>query len=486
MNDLSLKKTGNDNISNDKPLTPAPKRSALGEEMMAAAQALLWLREGQALPDALLEARAIVAKSSWPAVKDMAYQAVRQMGLCEALAEILNNKAPPPEVLALQMVALTQLMEERRAAAIIIDQVVEACKADSTLRFSAGFMNAVLRRFLREKEALLAKARLKETAQYNLPAWWLSLLRRDHPLQWQNIVANSHGKAPMSLRVNLRQTTVEAYRRLLDTAGLAYQPSEIIAKENSPTAAGLPPAPQQAPCITLSQAVEVHHLPGWEQGMVSVQDLGAQLAAPLLDASPGMRVLDACAAPGGKAAHLLEMLDCQVFALEIDAERAQRIAENFDRGGFSAWPKAKAPRILIGDASQPKDWWDGQLYDRILVDAPCSASGIVARHPDIPWLRRRSDIATLSATQGKILLALWPLLQPGGKLLLCTCSVFRDEGEHMLAKVLTQLPGAQLEPLTWQFGASAPVKLGHLLPTRQAQREHDGFFFARLVKSNPM
>jgi 16S rRNA (cytosine967-C5)-methyltransferase len=452
-------------------------RAALGLEIRAAAQALEAMRQGEALPSAIAEARQPLPKESWSAVQDMAYQAVRQLGLCLSLAELLNNKAPPPEVLAIQIVTLTQLIEGRRPAAIVLDQVVEACKADVNLRFSAGFLNAVMRRFLREQEALMAQAVKDEQARYKLPKWWIDLLRRDHPQSWQQIIANSGAKASMTLRVNQRRITVEAYCSLLTEHGMAYE-----AMTDSATK-------RQTPALRLLQAVDVQLLPGWDQGLVSVQDLGAQLATPLLQVEAGMRVLDACAAPGGKAAHLLESLDCEVTALEIDAERSERIGHNLHRLGLGMGAQGKA-EIKVGDASRPKAWWDGRLYDRILVDAPCSASGIVARHPDIPWLRRRSDITTLSGQQGKILHALWPLLKPGGKLLLCTCSVFRDEGEYLLANLLRELRDAEAEPLNWQFGSSeagTPVdtKLGHLLPTRLANREHDGFFYARLKKISP-
>jgi 16S rRNA (cytosine967-C5)-methyltransferase len=473
-------------------------RAALGQEIRAAANALEAMRQGEALPSAIADARQPLPKESWSAVQDMAYQSVRQLGLCLSLAELLNNKAPPPEVLAIQLVTLTQLIEGRRPAPIVLDQVVEACKADPTLRFSAGFLNAVMRRFLREQDALTAQAVKSEQAQFKLPTWWIDLLRRDHPKTWRQIIANSGAKASMTLRVNQRKISLQDYRALLTEKEMDH---EVMADTVEPGyAANLAQKSHHGtPALRLLQALDVQHLPGWEQGLVSVQDLGAQLAAPLLQVEAGMRVLDACAAPGGKAAHLLESLDCEITALEIDPERLERVEENIQRLGLSHLAKAKID-LKVGDASRPKAWWDGRLYDRILVDAPCSASGIVGRHPDIPWLRRRGDIATLAGQQGKILHALWPLLKPGGKLLLCTCSVFRDEGEYLLANLLRELRDAEVEPLSWHFatsevgaeqnepaaaGVSAEVKLGHLLPTRLPYREHDGFFYARLKKTSP-
>jgi 16S rRNA (cytosine967-C5)-methyltransferase len=468
-------------------------RAALGLEIRAAADALEAMRQGEALPSAIAQARQHLPKESWSAVQDMSYQAVRQLGLCLSLADLLNRKAPPPEVLAIQLVTLTQLLEARRPAPIVLDQVVEACKADANLRFSAGFLNAVMRRFLREQDALMAQASKSEQAKYKLPTWWIDLLRRDHPKAWPQIIANSGAKASMTLRVNQRKISLDDYRTLLTEQGMVH---ELMAEPPGQT----PKRLYGTPAIRLLQALDVVHLPGWEQGLVSVQDLGAQLAAPLLQVEAGMLVLDACAAPGGKAAHLLESLDCEVTALEIDSERAERITENLQRLGLSTLPEAKVT-LTVGDASRPKGWWDGRLFDRILVDAPCSASGIVARHPDIPWLRRRGDIATLSGQQSKILHALWPLLKPGGKLLLCTCSVFRDEGEYLLANLIRELRDVEVEPLSWQFNTGelssaesepvaaaailADVKFGHLLPTRLPHREHDGFFYARLKKTIP-
>lgn len=425
---------------------------------------------GESLPAALLRARAGVAADSGPAVQDMAYQTVRRLGTGLALARILNNKPAAPELQAIQLVALEQLISERRAPAIVIDQVVEACKADPVLRFSAGFLNAVLRRFLRERDALLGRVNREDEARYNLPDWWLELLRRDHPQQWSSIVTQSQRQAGMTLRVNQRISSVADYAARLQAAGMAHQVLGL----------GDPSRRDMAtPAIRLEQPVDVQRLPGWSEGLVSVQDLGAQLAAPLLQVQAGHRVLDACAAPGGKSAHLLEQQDIGLVALDIDAQRTRRIGENLQRLGLMR----DTVQVKVGDAAQPRGWWDGQPFDRILADVPCSASGIVARHPDIPWLRRRRDIATLSGQQLKILGALWSLLKPGGKLLVCTCSVFRDEGEYLLERAMRELRGAQAEGLTWSFETSVAVRLGHLLPTRLPSREHDGFFYARLTKT---
>ncbi|MEN9316588.1 MAG: rRNA m5C967 methyltransferase, S-adenosyl-L-methionine-dependent, partial [Pseudomonadota bacterium] len=228
--------------------------------------------------------------------------------------------------------------------------------------------------------------------------------------------------------------------------------------------------------IRLQTPCDVHQLPGFGQGWCSVQDLAAQLAAPLLDVAAGHRVLDACAAPGGKTAHVLELADCEMTALDSDPVRLVRVEENLSRLGLTA-------RVLPGDASAPADWWDGRPFDRILVDAPCSAAGIVRRHPEIRWLRRRTDLAALAARQAAMVEALWPLLKPGGKLLYATCSVFRAEGEQVVARFCGDHPEAERLPLWWRWADDGPeVELAQLLPSSDEILDHDGFFYASIRK----
>jgi 16S rRNA (cytosine967-C5)-methyltransferase len=217
-------------------------------------------------------------------------------------------------------------------------------------------------------------------------------------------------------------------------------------------------------------------MPGFLQGDVSVQDLAAQLAAPLLGARDGERVLDACAAPGGKTAHLLELSDCRVTALDSDAARLQRVRDTLSRIGRTA-------EVRHGDAARPADWWDGKPFDRILLDAPCSASGIVRRHPDVRWLRRRSDIATMARRQSEMLTALWGVLRPGGTLLFATCSVFRAEGEQVVERFCGRQADAQRQPVIWRWhGESQDHRISHLLPQSVPHRDHDGFFYASILK----
>lgn len=436
------------------------RRAPLALEFRAAAFALERVRAGSALPPALSEAcaRWRVAGASRAATQDFAYGAVRMLGRCLALAARLNARAPAAPIAALQAVALSQLLSPgRRHEAVVVDQAVAAARLDPSTSAAAPFINATLRRFLREREALGAAVMGEPEAQWNHPRWWIDLLRTDHPARWQSILEAGNLPPPMTLRVNARRISIDAYLERLRDAGMG-------ARRIGPVA------------IRLDEPCDVARLPGFDAGLVSVQDLAAQLAAPLLDVQPGHRVLDACAAPGGKTAHLLESVDCTVVALDSDAERLVRVHENLARLGLEA-------QVVAGDASAPEQWWDGRRFDRILVDAPCSASGIVRRHPEIRWLRRRSDIATLSARQAEMLAALWPLLEPGGKLLYATCSVFRAEGEQVVARFGASRPDAERLPLQWPWpGDEQAHPLDHLLPSSGETLDHDGFFYASIRK----
>ncbi|MBN9424889.1 MAG: 16S rRNA (cytosine(967)-C(5))-methyltransferase RsmB, partial [Burkholderiales bacterium] len=366
------------------------------------------------------------------------------------------GRPPAPALAALQWVALDQLLEPLRAEGIIVDQAVAAAKKNVGMAPAAGFLNATLRRFLRERQALLPAAAALDEAQWNFPSWWIKQLRDEYPRDWHRILKVSNDSPPMTLRVNRRRGTVDDYLALLAQAGRAA------------TVVG----PQ---ALRLAQPAAVEALPGWHDGWVSVQDAGAQLAAPLLAPQDGERVLDACAGPGGKTTHLLELAQCELTALDVGPERLRPVHENLARLGMQA-------SVLAGDARSTAGWWDGRPFDRVLVDAPCTASGIVRRHPDIRWLRRRSDLATLSRQQAEILAGLWPVLKPGGKLLYVTCSVFRAEGESVINHFLAERQDAARVPLSWRFGNSADEPVAQLLPTATEARDHDGFFYALLEK----
>ncbi len=436
-------------------------RAPLSHELALAARAIEALAAGRSLPGALdkvLAGGQAVPGASRAAIRDIAYLACRQLGLVRELASLLNARPPASAPASLQWVALSQLLDPMRAEGVIVDQAVTAARELPGATAIGGFLNATLRRFLRERDTLLEAARRKPQARWNFPGWWIEQVRREHPAHWQAILQVGNQPPPMTLRVNRRLGSVDDYLALLAAAGRA-------ARRVGPHA------------IVLDTACPVEDLPGWREGRVSVQDAGAQLAAPLLDPRDGERVLDACAAPGGKTTHLLERADCHVTALDIGEARLRTVRENLDRLGL-----AHSARVVAGDARTPAGWWDRTPFDRILVDAPCTASGIVRRHPDIRWLRRRSDPATLGRQQSEIVAALWPLLRPGGKLLYTTCSVFRAEGESVINHFLAQCRDASRLDLHWRFEPEVAEPVSLLLPTATSTRDHDGFFYALLER----
>ena len=444
----------------------APHRAALGDEMFAAARALVQVQAGQRLPDALDAQCAVLPEPSRAPARDMGYRCVRLLGSLRALTDRLNARRPDPTLLALQWVALEQLIAADRPAAIVVDQAVLALKRGSPAQAAAaGFMNATLRRFGREREALLAGIASDPQACFNLPRWWIDTLAEAWPAHWKDIIAAGNQQAALVLRANVRRITRdELSQRLLD-AGI---PSRVL-------------GPQ---ALALSRAMPVQAIPGFAEGWWSVQDAGAQRSALLLGPCDGERVLDACAAPGGKTGHLLELADLQLTALDIDPMRCRRIEDNLTRLGLrhESADGRRAVQVLAADAAQPAAWWDGRPFDRILLDAPCSASGILRRHPDVRWLRRRGDLATLAATQRRLLESLWPLLRPGGTLLFVTCSVFPQEGEQVIKAFLKRHPDAVQDPLDWAWPEGSRESVSHMFPCADPAREHDGFFHARLIR----
>lgn len=417
--------------------TPLPSDS-LAYALLSAATAVAAVFSGKNLPDAL-SAHAAEPAPTRASAQDLAYGALRRFGQGDAiLAALLSRPLPMPEVRALLLCSFYRLETRPEAAHTVVDQAVEAAGqlARGTFR---GLVNGVLRNFLRQREFLL-KGLDGDEALYQHPGWWLERLRRTHPEAWQQIVDAGNRPPPMALRVNLRRTSQAAYLQKLAEAGISATPLG---------SAGL----------LLAQPQPVDALPGFFEGLASVQDGGAQRAAELLGASKGQRVLDACAAPGGKAAHMLELADIQLTALEVDARRARRIDENLNRLGLAA-------QVKVADCREVSKWWDGVPFDCILADVPCSASGVVSRHPDSKWLRRETDIAGFARVQRQILEALWPTLAPGGKLLYATCSVFSDENGRQLTFAQTRL-------------GAVKIAEEQLLP----QGDHDGFYYALLQKA---
>ncbi len=440
---------------------------SLGFALDGAAQALVAVAHGSALPAALAAVQAalpVAARGlSRGAIQDIAYRAMRRLGTTDWLIATLVGKAPPEHVCALLACALALLADDEADAAYapftVVDQAVTALGARREFGFAKGLVNAVLRRFLRERTALAAQWRTVRSARWNYRDWWIDAVERAWPNDWQAILAAGDTPGPLTLRVNVRQTSVAAY-----LATLKEQDIDAWAVGRH--------------AVRLATALPVDRIPGFADGMVSVQDAGAQLAAESLGVQDGMRVLDACAAPGGKTGHLLELADVTVVALESDASRATRIGENLARLKLAA-------EVRVGDAGDPAAWHDGQAFDRILADVPCSASGIVRRHPDIRWLRRETDVAALVAEQRRIVLALWPLLKPGGELLYVTCSIFPEEGElqarwfEAAVQDAVRL-GAPGQLLPRAAAGRLPDDAGHDAAARPA--DHDGFFYARFQK----
>jgi 16S rRNA (cytosine967-C5)-methyltransferase len=445
------------------PPNPAPPLAKLLERT---ADAVAAVRAGRSLTAALDSVPADLR----PGVMALASDVMRQLGTAQALRERLAPRAPPAPVDALLLSALALLLPRADGTLpytehTLVDQAVQAAR--QRVPASSGFVNAVLRRLLRERAALLEAVRHQGVAAFNHPLWWIERVRQDWPAQWRELLAADNAMPPMVLRVNARRTSAAAYVAQLEANGR-------IAQVVGPQAVWL-----HTPC-------PVAQLPGFAEGDVSVQDLSAQRAAPLLlgaglrpHLDSGLRarprVLDACAAPGGKTAHLLELADLELTALDVDASRLQRVQQGLQRLHLSA-------QLHCADVRLTASWWDGRPFNAVLLDAPCSASGIVRRHPDVRWLRRADDLAALARMQAEMLDALWTTLAPGGVLLYVTCSIFRAEGQQQIDAFLQRhgAQGARLDP-------AAP---GHLLPLPDNDPDRfattpvvaDGFFYALIRK----
>ena len=427
----------------------------LSEAITIAAQALGEVTSGRSLTEVLdgLETH------ERPIVQSLSFDALRKWVRSHELIKQFIPKAPPPEVDHLLSVAIALFLQEagdgnQYATHTIVDQAVKACGEYDKTMYAKGLVNAVLR-----KVSSTVRAPEGETLYppdpipMFTPPWWRANLKRNHPKSWQAILFAQAKRAPLILRVNQRHHTREQYQTLLSEVGIASTPINEVA--------GIP----LTAALVLDRPVPVGELPGFYSGAVSVQDAGAQLAALLLDPGDGDLVLDACAAPGGKTAHLLELANCKMTALELDGERIGKIGGNLDRLSLHS----EQVKILRGDASKT-GWWDGVLFDKILLDAPCSASGIVSRHPDIPFLRREADIKSLQQRQRAILSQAWKMLKPEGLLLYVTCSIFPEEGEEQALWFAAEHGNA--------VRLDAP---GQILPTEV----NDGFYYALFKKNGP-
>jgi 16S rRNA (cytosine967-C5)-methyltransferase len=415
--------------------------------------------EGVSLKAALPPVLATIADARDRALCEaMAFETCRWTLRYEPLlARMLERPLPSSLriVHCLLLVGLAQIEAMRLADHAAISSTAEAARTLRHPRY-VGLVNAVLRRYLREREALDAAARTGAVGEHAHPAWLIEALQLDWPEHAAAILRENNCIAPLWLRVNARQGSRDAYLARLSVAGFDASPSAIADS-----------------ALCLEHGASPTRLPGWNDGAVSVQDLSAQLTAAALDIGPGQRVLDACAAPGGKSAHLLERDPApeRLLALDLDARRLQRIRDNLDRLGLQA-------DVRQADAARPESWFDGWRFDRILLDAPCSGSGVIRRQPDIKLHRRAADVPGLVAVQARLLDALWPLLLPGGRLVYATCSVLKEENEHQIHAFLARTPDAR------------PIALGaHFGHDRQVGRQRlpgddggDGFFHAAISK----
>ena len=385
------------------------------------------------------------------AVQDVAYGTLRHLGYVDAAIDrLLSRPLTDLPVRNLLQVTLYQLMHTKAHSYAIVNHAVPAA---ARLGFpkAQGLVNAVLRNFLRRRDELDSAINATDIGRYSYPQWWIDRVAAEYPETWREILEAGNARPPLTLRVNRRKIARDDYLEILRLQDIA---AHAVGRQG----------------IVIEKPRPVSLLPGFAEGQVSVQDAGAQLAAELLDVANGMRVLDACAAPGGKAAHLLELADIELTAADIDAQRLQRVTENLTRLSLNA-------KLLQADAGNAAAWSNAGLFDRILADVPCTASGVVRRHPDIKWLRQPADIAAMGQRQTRILDTLWQLLNRGGKLLYATCSVFSEENGRQVEQFIARHADAR------QIAVSLSAEglrqsHGQLFP----DAAHDGFFYALLEK----
>ncbi len=413
------------------------------------------LQDGQSLTAALDNALLSVESA-----KDRAFIQALCYGVCRQfhrldfiLSQLLDKPLKDTDVKSLALVGLYQLNFMRVKSHAAVSETVFAIRKKP---WAKSLINALLRTYLREQEELEHRADKIQIAALSHPDWLIKQIQQDWPEQALNILLENNLQPPMVLRVNLIKTGREPYLQLLTAQDIAAEAVDFC-----PSA------------IKLNKPVSVDLLPGFADGWVSVQDTAAQLAAGLLDVQPGQRVLDVCAAPGGKTAHILESQAQlkELVAVDIDASRMQRVSENCQRLGLQA-------TLVVGDATNPQVWWDGKPFDRILLDAPCSALGVIRRHPDIKLLRRAEDIGSLQIMQKAILQAVWPLLAPGGLLVYATCSILKQENEQLVQSFLVEHSDAAELPIEAGWGISRIC--GRQIFTGESAM--DGFYYARISK----
>ncbi|MDH4559595.1 16S rRNA (cytosine(967)-C(5))-methyltransferase RsmB [Pseudomonas sp. BN411] len=390
--------------------------------------------------------------------QDLAFGAARWQPRLAALAERLLQKpfkSADKDVEALLLVGLYQLFYTRIPAHAAIGETV-GCSDKLKKPWAKGLLNAVLRNAQRQGEAIFAELERDPAARTAHPRWLQKALKAAWPEHWEAVCAANNAHPPLILRVNRRHGSRDAYLAELQQAGIAAEPC-TFSRDG----------------IRLIEACDVKTLPGFSEGRVSVQDEAAQLAADLLELAPGQRVLDACCAPGGKTCHVLEAEAdlAEVVAVDLEESRLVRVRENLDRLGLDA-------KLIAADGRATASWWDGKPFQRILLDAPCSATGVIRRHPDIKLTRKEEDIAALAQLQGELLDALWPTLEVGGVLLYATCSTLPRENSDNIAAFLARTPGARELDIPGPFGLKQP----HGRQLLAQEDGHDGFYYAKLIK----
>jgi len=383
-------------------------------------------------------------------IKDMVYGAIRNLGRSNFyINKLVKNKIENRCLEALLHIVLFQITHERSNIFTLVNEAVDAAKKIDHKK--SAFINAVLRNFLRNKDNLQQELNNNESAVYSYPNWWIEKVKKQYPKNWKDILVIGNQRPPLALRINLKKTDVNKYSILLNNHGIGHT---LVGSE----------------CLIINKPLGVDKIPGFLEGKVSVQDFGAQLAARLLDLKNNQKVLDACSAPGGKACHMLELNSIELLAIESDKKRTIKIQENIDRQGLKA-------TILNEKLCSQNEWWDKKFFDRILLDVPCSASGIVRRHVDIKWLRRINDFKSFGDNQLSLLRSAWPMLKENGKLLYVTCSIFEEENRDVIEKFKIGLDNVS------ELNINFPSNIVHIKNQILPSDNHDGLFYALLQKN---
>jgi 16S rRNA (cytosine967-C5)-methyltransferase len=381
----------------------------------------------------------------------LAYGAIRFLGENQFfIQQLTNKKITNKKIEALLCVALFQLNHDQSTDFTVVNEAVEAAKFINK-SWAGSFVNGVLRNFIRQKEKLQTELKNDEEAFYSYPSWWINLIKENYTKDWESILLNGNKHPPLILRINERKTNLKQYEEKLKSEAISYRVLGNIALE-------------------LTQPTTVEKIPGFLDGEVSIQDFGAQLAAKLLDLKDGQICLDACSAPGGKTGHMLEIADIELLSIDHQKDRLYKVKENLERLDLHA-------HLKCADLTAVNTWWNEKLFDRILLDAPCSASGVVRRHVDIKWLRRPRDIEMFAKQQEAMLEAMWQLLKKGGKLLYATCSIFNGENQKVIDRFIKEHVDAK--EVKWSVDSEYRKYENQLIPSEN----HDGFFYALLEKN---